>query len=206
MSLGAMLTGASLMLLAAFTPFVILRLIPIVEAAVVAQGISRSPARAAQTGMQGAYYASGLRRLAGGGTAVGRPIGAGAPASASRPGPGPGPVAGVGLGSGPLPGSPSSSAGGPASGLGLGAAPPGPTGPSGGARPAGSAGSPGPRGPAGSGRGGAGASAGAMPVGAVAGTAAAGGRAVRERTSSLADVGAESSPAGRHRAPAAARS
>ena len=66
MDLAAMLTGASLMLLAAFTPFIVLRLLPIVEGAVIAQGISRSPVRAAQGGMQAAYYAQGLARMAGG--------------------------------------------------------------------------------------------------------------------------------------------
>lgn len=66
MDLAAMLTGASLMLLAAFTPFIVLRLLPIVEGAVIAQGISRSPVRAAQAGMQAGYYAQGLARMAGG--------------------------------------------------------------------------------------------------------------------------------------------
>jgi hypothetical protein len=66
MDLASMLTGASLMLLAAFTPFVVLKLLPIVEAAVIAQGISRSPARAAQSGMQLGYYGQGLARRAGG--------------------------------------------------------------------------------------------------------------------------------------------
>ncbi len=67
LDLGGLLAGAALMLLAAFTPFVLLRLLPILEVAVVAQGISRSPARAGQTGMQSVYYAQGLGRMAGGG-------------------------------------------------------------------------------------------------------------------------------------------
>lgn len=66
LSLGGLLAGASLMALAAFTPFVVLRLLPVVEAAVVAQGISRTPVRAGQAGMQGAYYAQGLQRMAAG--------------------------------------------------------------------------------------------------------------------------------------------
>ena len=113
MSLGAMLTGASLMLLAAFTPFVILRLIPIVEAAVIAQGISRSPVRAAQAGMQGAYYASGLRRLSGGGASPGRALpsgGAGPTGGGGGPGAGPAPSSGA----------PSPPGGGPAGGRGTG--------------------------------------------------------------------------------------
>lgn len=72
-SLASMLAGASLMALAAFTPFVVLRILPILETAVVAQGISRSPARAAQTGAQGVYYAQGLQRMAGGSRPGGRP-------------------------------------------------------------------------------------------------------------------------------------
>jgi len=52
--------------MAAFTPFVVLRLLPVLETAVVAQGVSRSPARAAQSGTQGAYYVQGLQRMAGG--------------------------------------------------------------------------------------------------------------------------------------------
>ena len=58
--------GVTLMSLSSFTPFVVLKVIPLFEAAVVAQGISRGPARAVQTGLQGAYYARGLQRLAGG--------------------------------------------------------------------------------------------------------------------------------------------
>src|SRR5207249_2072490 len=63
--LAGLLGGATLMLLAAFMPFVILRLLPILEAAVVAQGISRAPVRAGQGGLQAAYYTQGLSRLAG---------------------------------------------------------------------------------------------------------------------------------------------
>ncbi|MEW6470929.1 MAG: hypothetical protein AB1679_01545 [Actinomycetota bacterium] len=76
LSLSGLLAGASLMVLAAFTPFVVLRLLPIVEAAVVAQGISRTPVRAGQAGMQGAYYAQGLHRMAAGSrVSSGRPGG-----------------------------------------------------------------------------------------------------------------------------------
>jgi hypothetical protein len=65
-SLGSMLAGASLMALAAFTPFVVLRLLPILETAVIAQGVSRSPVRAAQSGAQAVYYTQGLQRMAAG--------------------------------------------------------------------------------------------------------------------------------------------
>jgi hypothetical protein len=65
-SLGSMLAGASIMAMAAFTPFVVLRILPILETAVIAQGVSRSPVRAAQTGAQGVYYTQGLQRMASG--------------------------------------------------------------------------------------------------------------------------------------------
>lgn len=65
LSVGALVVGVSLMVLAALAPFVVLKLLPVFEAAVVAQGISRGPLRAAQTTAQTAYYAQGLRRLAG---------------------------------------------------------------------------------------------------------------------------------------------
>jgi hypothetical protein len=63
------------MLLAAFTPFVLLRVLPILETAVVAHGISHSPARAANTVAQTAFYAQNL-------SAAGRGSG---PASAALP-------------------------------------------------------------------------------------------------------------------------
>jgi hypothetical protein len=66
MSLAGLLGGATLMGLAAFTPFVVLRLLPLLETAAVAQGISRSPARGAQTAMTAAAYPTRLARLAGG--------------------------------------------------------------------------------------------------------------------------------------------
>ena len=49
--LGTLLVGTIMFLLAAFAPFLILRLFPAVEAAVVARGISRAPARATQTAL-----------------------------------------------------------------------------------------------------------------------------------------------------------
>jgi hypothetical protein len=90
--LGGLLAGAALMLLASFTPFVLLRLLPIVEAAVVAQGISRSPARASMTVMQMGYYAAGLERMASGPrrtpAAGGEAPGGGPPPAGGGPGPG----------------------------------------------------------------------------------------------------------------------
>lgn len=66
-SAGTLLVGTVLLGLAAFAPFIVLKLIPIAEAAVIAQGISRGPARAAQTGLSTAYSASMVTRLSGGG-------------------------------------------------------------------------------------------------------------------------------------------
>lgn len=82
--LSGLLVGATLMLLAAFTPFVVLRLVPIVEAAAVAHGISRSPLRGAMAGAQTMYYGHGLMRLAGGAAALGG--GAAVAAASSSPG------------------------------------------------------------------------------------------------------------------------
>ena len=58
--------------LAAFMPFLVIRLIPIVEAAVIAQGIHSAPMRLAQSGLQYSYYFHGMHaRLAGTGPGVG---------------------------------------------------------------------------------------------------------------------------------------
>jgi len=77
-SLGALLVGTVLLGIAAFSPFIVLKLVPVAEAAVVAQGISRGPLRAGQSGMSTAYSASTLSRLAGGGGgAPGAPGGSG---------------------------------------------------------------------------------------------------------------------------------
>lgn len=59
--LGALLIGTVILGLAACSPFVILRLLPLAEAALVAQGISRTPAR---TAVSGYYLASSVHRLA----------------------------------------------------------------------------------------------------------------------------------------------
>lgn len=95
LTLQGVVVGVTLMSLASFSPFLVLKLIPLFEAALVAQGISRGPARAAQTGLQGAYYAKGLQRLAGGGSREGG--GAGATTGSAPTG---GPTGGGGGGSG----------------------------------------------------------------------------------------------------------
>jgi hypothetical protein len=170
MDLAAMLTGASLMLLAAFAPFIVLRLLPIVEGAVIAQGISHSPARAAQSGMQAAYYAQGLKRLAGGGG--NRSAGTATPALAPAPASSGGGAGGAHPGGGVGGASTGAGAGGASSGAGAGGASPG--GGAGGSSSGSGAG----------GAGGAGGWAGAVPVGAMAAGGAA-RSAKRAATSTL---------------------
>lgn len=81
--LGTLLVGAVLLGLAAFSPFIVLKLVPAVEAAVVAHGVSRGPLRAAQTGAAG--YST-VTRLAGGSSSPRPPGQAAGGASAAAPG------------------------------------------------------------------------------------------------------------------------
>ena len=69
-SFGQMISGGAILAVAVFAPFVVWRLIPVVEAAAVAHGLSRMPSRAAMTAAQ---TATTLRFLRGGG---GGPAGA----------------------------------------------------------------------------------------------------------------------------------
>src|SRR5581483_10778411 len=64
-SLGTLLSGAAVLGLAAFSPFVVLRLIPFAEAAAAAHGVSRSPLRGAQAGVTAVSSGQSLTRLAG---------------------------------------------------------------------------------------------------------------------------------------------
>lgn len=82
---GTLVVGIITFGLAAFMPFLVIKLIPIVEAAVIAQGIQSAPMRAAQTGLQYSYYFAGVNgRVAGTGRGVGgADLAGGAPA---RPG------------------------------------------------------------------------------------------------------------------------
>ncbi len=113
LTVGGLIVGVSLMILSAFAPFVVLKLLPVFEAAVLAQGISRGPLRAAQSGAQAAYYAQGLKRLAGGRTSTGSPSG-----SAEGPGASSGEGKGTPGGGGPGGGGPAGSTGGAGSGGG----------------------------------------------------------------------------------------
>src|SRR5207253_7289222 len=60
---GTLFSGLVIFCLAAFAPFVLLKLFPAAEAAVVAQGVSRGPLRTTQQASASAFY---LERLAGG--------------------------------------------------------------------------------------------------------------------------------------------
>lgn len=64
-STGTLLAGAVVLGLAAFSPFLVLKLVPFAEAALVAQGVSRSPARSAQTAMSTYSRAQSMSRVSG---------------------------------------------------------------------------------------------------------------------------------------------
>lgn len=63
--MGNLFVGTAILAMAAFAPFMLLKLIPMAEAALAAQGVSRSPVRGAQTAMSNVYYAQSMSRLAG---------------------------------------------------------------------------------------------------------------------------------------------
>ena len=81
---GTLVVGIITFGLAAFMPFLVIKLVPIVEAAAIAQGIHSAPLRAAQMGLQYSYYLQGMQsRLAGTGRGLG---GSGGAAPATRQG------------------------------------------------------------------------------------------------------------------------
>ncbi len=86
--LATLVVGTVILCLSAFAPFVVLKLLPLAEAAVVAQGVSRSPVRAAQGAARSVYAVDSLSRIAGG---------RGGRASSGDSGGGPGGVPGPGL-------------------------------------------------------------------------------------------------------------
>ena len=63
--MGTLLVGTTLLCLAAFAPFLVLQLIPLAEGALVAQGVSRGPVRAAQSGLGAYSTTTSLTRLSG---------------------------------------------------------------------------------------------------------------------------------------------
>lgn len=85
--IGTLLVGVIMFALAAFAPFLILKLLPVVEGAVLAQGISRAPLRTAQHAASTSFY---VARLAGGAPNVGSTAtGGGSGGGAGSPGGGP---------------------------------------------------------------------------------------------------------------------
>lgn len=72
-----LMVGLATFGVAGFMPFVVVKLLPVVEGAVVAQGIAGGPVRTAQTGMQYSYYAEGIRRRLSAGGAHGTTSAAG---------------------------------------------------------------------------------------------------------------------------------
>lgn len=99
---GTLFSGAVIFCLAAFAPFVLLKLFPMAEAAVAAQGISRGPVRTSQQMSSSAFY---VQRLADGhGSYASNGSGHGAGGYQSP---------GNGFGSGPAGGSPSADGVGP---------------------------------------------------------------------------------------------
>lgn len=113
--LGTLVVGTSILCLAAFSPFVVLKLIPVAEAALVAQGVSRAPMNTARSGMNTAYYARSLGRLGGGsGNSGSAPE---PPSDASPPPFGPPGLGGDPGGGGPTAAGGSSGGGGTAGGV-----------------------------------------------------------------------------------------
>jgi hypothetical protein len=100
---GTLFSGLVIFGLAAFAPFVLLKLFPAAEAAVVAQGVSRGPLRATQQASSSAFY---LERLAGSHTAGSNGAGSNGSSKGVRP-------ASRDLGSGPVGGAPSVNGNGP---------------------------------------------------------------------------------------------
>jgi type IV secretion system protein TrbL len=125
-SLGTLLVATVLLGLASFSPFIVLKLIPIAEGALLAQGISHGPARAAQTGLSAYSSTRMISRLSGssapgsGQAAFGAPAGV-PPDGAGAASGGAGPGAGGALVSAGARGGASASTGGVSAGASAGA-------------------------------------------------------------------------------------
>ena len=76
-SMGTLFVGTAVLVIAAFAPFLVLKLIPWAEATVVAHGVSRAPVRAANTMVWTANSANSIARLAGGAGANAAPYASG---------------------------------------------------------------------------------------------------------------------------------
>jgi len=73
--MGTLFVGTAVLLMAAFSPFLLLKLIPMAEAALVAQGVSRSPVRGMQATIGSVHHAQSLTRLAGTNSQRALPVG-----------------------------------------------------------------------------------------------------------------------------------
>lgn len=63
--IGSLVTGTTLLILASWSPFLLMKMMPIVETAVIAQGVSRAPMRAASAGISAASQFGSVARIAG---------------------------------------------------------------------------------------------------------------------------------------------
>ena len=115
--MGTLFAGTAILVMAAFSPFLLLKLMPVAEAALVAQGVSRSPARGAQVTMSNVYHAQSLARLAGGNKRQQR-----SNSSSNGPGPGAGGGGRWAVGPGTTAGSPAIGGGSSAATAGAGGA------------------------------------------------------------------------------------
>jgi hypothetical protein len=108
---GSLLVGVTVVTIAAFAPWVVWRLLPLAEAYMVAQGVSRMPFRGAMQVLQTAYWADMIRSRTGPGRTAGAglpPAGRGGPGG---PGPGRSPLPRGGGGGGQRPAAPAPGAG-----------------------------------------------------------------------------------------------
>ena len=112
--IGTLVVGVITFGLAAFMPFLVFKLMPLVAAAVVAQGVTGGPMRAAQQGMQMQHHGSAMiNRLGGGGKIPGASAGSGSGRVAGAAGSA-GSGAGAATGGGAAAGGAGAAAGGPA--------------------------------------------------------------------------------------------
>jgi hypothetical protein len=93
-SVGTLLVGTAILAVAAFSPFLVLRLLPILETATLVQGVSRSPARLTQAAVTTTIAARSVGRLSGAGAGAAATVGVG-PSGGGGGAPGPSPSAGA---------------------------------------------------------------------------------------------------------------
>jgi len=103
--ISAMFIGTTVVVLAAFMPWMLLKMIPVMEAATAMQGAERGPMRTAGTAVAAVGAVAGIKALAGasaasGGAGVGGGSARAATSGGGQPGPAPGGPAGGGSGGG----------------------------------------------------------------------------------------------------------